>query len=344
MDGNNSVYNTGNSAFSGDPTGVASSNGQLYGPPSGIMPVPADSVEEFKVNTANQTADFNNSSGSQVELITPRGTNRWHGGAYEYYLDNGMNANTWDNNQNGVPLPQYHYNRFGAKAGGFLTPQILGGKFYIFGFYEGFRYPQSQTVSRTVPTQSLKAGTIYALDGSQSYDMKSIDPRGIGLNPAVGAMWNKYEPAGNIAGGTGPSACGTLYNGTTCDGYNEVAFSGNMSLPLSSNDIAVRLDHDFNSKWHWFTSYRNFRLTQAFNSQYDIGGFFPGDKLGTPASTANRPLQPWYLVTGLTTTITSNTTNDFHYSYLRNFWSWSTQNAPPQVSGLGGALEPFGES
>jgi hypothetical protein len=95
MDGNNSVYNTGNSAFTGDPTGVASSNGMLYGPPSGIMPVPQDSVQEAQVNTANQTADLNNSSGSQVEMVTPRGTNRWHGGAYEYNLDNGFDANTW---------------------------------------------------------------------------------------------------------------------------------------------------------------------------------------------------------------------------------------------------------
>jgi len=53
---------------------------------------------------------------------------------------------------------------------------------------------------------------------------------------------------------------------------------------------------------------------------------------------------PWYYVAGLTTNISSKVTNDFHYSYLRNFWSWATDNAPPQASGLGGALEPFGET
>ena len=58
------------------------------------MPTPQDSVEEVKVNTANQTADFDNSAGAQVEFATPRGTNRWHGGVYEYYLDNGFDANT----------------------------------------------------------------------------------------------------------------------------------------------------------------------------------------------------------------------------------------------------------
>jgi hypothetical protein len=49
-------------------------------------------------------------------------------------------------------------------------------------------------------------------------------------------------------------------------------------------------------------------------------------------------------VTGLTTNISAKLTNDFHYSFLRNYWSWSTNNAPPQATGLGGALEPFGET
>ena len=331
MDGSNTVYNT-TAAFAGDPTGGEGT------PPSGIMPTPTDSVNEVKVNTANQTADFDNSSGAQIEFVTPRGTNRWHGGAYEYYLDNGFDANSWDNNDNGESLPQYHYSRFGAKAGGFLTPSLLGGKFYIFGFYEGYRYPQVTTVRRPVPSPNLKAGIITY--GGTNYNMTAIDPRGIGIDPDVQAMWTKYEPAGNINGGTG---CGPIA-GQYCDGVNEVAFQGNMALPLSSNDVAVRLDHDFSSKWHWFVSYRDFKLTQFATNQYDIGGFFPGDKLGVPTSTAPRPLQPWYLVSGLTTSITTNTTNEFHYNYLRNFWQWGTNNAPPQVSGLGGAMELFGEA
>src|SRR5207249_10404750 len=36
-------------------------------------------------------------------------------------------------------------------------------------------------------------------------------------------------------------------------------------------------------------------------------------------------------------------TNDFHWSFLRNWWQWSTKDAPPQAAGLGGALEPLGE-
>jgi hypothetical protein len=74
----------------------------------------------------------------------------------------------------------------------------------------------------------------------------------------------------------------------------------------------------------------------------DIGGVL-GGKLGTPTALANRPQDPWYFVAGLTTNISSTFTNDLHYSYLRNVWSWNDSNAPAQLSGLGGALEPFGE-
>jgi hypothetical protein len=332
MDGSMAVY-TG--SFAGDPTGVSSANGMLAAGPTGVMPTPQDSVEEVKVNTANQTADFDNSAGAQVELATPRGTNRWHGGVYEYYLDNGFDANTWQNNQTATPLTQYHYSRFGAKAGGFILPAFMGGRTYFFGFFEGFRYPQAETIERSVPSANMEAGILSF--GGVNYNMKTLDPRGIGINPDVQAMWTKYMPAGNDV------TCGGLA-GSECDGVNEIGFKGNLLLPLSSNDMAFRVDHAFTSKWNWFASYRYYKLTQFVGDQVDIGGFFSGDKLGVPTSTAPRPQQPWYLVTGLTTSISSNTTNDLHYSFLRNFWQWGTKNAPPQISGLGGAMEPFGET
>ncbi|MGA2536904.1 MAG: carboxypeptidase-like regulatory domain-containing protein, partial [Terracidiphilus sp.] len=332
MDGSMAVY-TG--SFAGDPTGVSGANGQLTTGPTGVMPTPQDSVEEVKINTANQTADFNNSAGAQVEFATPRGTNRWHGGAYEYYLDNGFDANTWQNNQTNTPISQYHYNRFGAKAGGFILPAFWGGRTYFFGFFEGYRYPQAETLEKEVPSANMEAGILTF--GGVNYNMKALDPRGIGINPDVQAMWTKYMPVGN------DPSCGSLADGL-CDGVNELGYKANLSLPLTSNDMAFRIDHAFSPKWNWFASYRYYKLNLAADEQVDIGGFFPGDTLGTPAALAHRPQQPWYLVTGLTTNLSENTNNDFHYSFLRNFWQWSDNNAPPQVAGLGGAMEPFGET
>ena len=101
-------------------------------------------------------------------------------------------------------------------------------------------------------------------------------------------------------------------------------------------------------RYHFNSSYRYYKLVRSTTSQVDVGGFFPGDTLGTPSALSVRPQQPWFFVAGLTINVTSNTTNDLHYSYLRNYWSWSNPGGVPQFAQLGtdvggAALEPFGE-
>ncbi len=336
MDGSMSVY-TG--SFAGDPTGIANQNRNVAAGATGVMPTPTDSVEEFKVNATGQTADFNNSAGAQVSVVTKRGTNKWHGTGYEYYLDNNFSANTWDNNSHAAgdayaPPPSYHYSKFGFGGGGPILPHFMGGKTYLFALYQGYRYPNSSIYKRPVPSPDLRNGIVTF--GGVTYNLAAIDPRHIGINPVVQQMWNKYEPAGT-------AGCPAFVS-QTCDGVNEYEFKGTLNLPTKDNFFVARLDHDFSDRWHFMSSYRYYKLTRVANNQVDIGGFFTGDKLGEAASTATRPQQPWYYVAGLTTNITSSLTNNFTFSYLRNYWSWATKDAPPQVSGLGGALEPGGET
>ncbi len=308
--------------------------------PSGVIPMPQDSVEEFKVATAGQTADFNNSSGSQVQVVTKRGTNTVHGTVYEYYLDNNFNGNTWQNRLTGTAKPSYHYSRFGAAAGGPISPYVLGGKTYLFGLYEGYRFPNSATYERSVPSPLMRQGIVQFNNAAgvlTQYNLKQYDPRGIGISPTVAALFAQL-PAGNDPG------CSTVGVGARCDTVNTIGFRGNVALPEKQNTYVTRLDHDFGSKWKFNTSYRYYKRTRAVTNQVDIGGVLPGDKMGVPTSTQTRPQQPWFYVAGLTTNITTNVTNDFHYSYLRNYWSYNEPNgAPPSLPGLGGVLEPFGE-
>jgi hypothetical protein len=349
MDGNQTVYTP---SFGSDPTGGVVGSGLRGGQtgggvPTGVMPTPADSVEEFKVNTSNQTADFNSSAGAQIQIVTKRGTNAWHGTAYEYYLDNNFNANTWSNNLTGTPNPSYHYSRFGGAVGGpLISKEILGGKTYFFANYQGFRWPNSTTYEMAVPSMNMRNGILTMPNGSL-FNLNTNDPRkasdvGNGINPFIQQFWNKYEPPPNDPNCTGSPISGSLL-GTYCDGVNVQGYKANMAIPQKDNFGVVRIDHDFGAKWHFNSSYRYYHLTRATTDQVDLGGFFTGDTLGQMTSLSNRPEVPWYLVAGLTTNITNNTTNDFHYSFLRNFWSWGTQNAPVQVAGLGGALEPLGE-
>ena len=338
MDGSMNVYTK---SYAGDPTGgVATQNnlGTGNGGPTGVIPTPQDSVEEFKVNTAGQTADFNSSAGAEVKIVTKRGTNSWHGTGYEYYKDNNWSSQSWQNDYNNslqpgsAPLPSFHYSRYGFNIGGPIIPkEILGGKTYFFFNYEGFNFPQSITLQRNVPSPSLMAGEIIDPVTNKVYQLggpTGIDPLHIGLNPLVSQIWNTYEPQSNAA----------CYQ-QLCDGTNELGFVGNIGVPQTSKFIATRFDHDFSPKWHFNATYHFFKLTSATTDQVDIGGFFPGDTKGVPASLSRDPAEPQMWAAGLTTNITSNTTNDFHYSFLRNFWQWIRQGDTPQLAGLGGALE-----
>jgi hypothetical protein len=363
MDGSGGVYNP---SFGDDPSGGYFSNvnnpisGAIAGiagnQPSGVMPTPIDSVEEFKVSTSNQTADFNNSSGMQVSIVTKRGTDAWHGTAYEYYLDNTMSGNTWQNNLSGTPVPDWHRSWFGVAGGGPLIPKnIWGGKTYIFMNYQGTRFPLKESFDRVVPSANMRNGiltdpcvvsktctpgqiTTYNLSNNPA-NGPVLDPRGIGINSLVQQLWTKYMPLPTPGAG-----CGPYTNGGLCDGVNTLDFRANLAIPQTDNFGVMRLDHDFGQKWHFMSSFRYYKLVRATDDQVDIGGFFSGDTLGTPTSLTSRPQIPWYLVLGMTTSLSSNVTNDFRYSYLRNYWQWGSAGDPTQFSNLGAALEPFGET
>src|SRR5207302_5216242 len=108
MSGDNNTYIRSFGSDTAGGVGAYHSSGFSQAP-SAVVPIPVSSVEEFKVATANQTADFNGGAGSQVQVVTKRGTNALHGGVYEYYLDTNFGgANTWDNNRTSKPQPSAH--------------------------------------------------------------------------------------------------------------------------------------------------------------------------------------------------------------------------------------------
>ena len=95
----------------------------------------SEALEEFRVTTANGNANQGRSSGSQVNLITKAGTNKWHGGGAEYYRSRGFTANDWFNNHADpiVPRTPLVRNTFGGNFGG----PIVKDKAFFFYAYEG---------------------------------------------------------------------------------------------------------------------------------------------------------------------------------------------------------------
>ena len=292
MDGTSASY-TQSSGYIG-----SSSSG---GTPSGVIPTPAESIEEFKVATNNQTADFNGAAGGQIQMVTKRGTNQFHGALYEYYLGSNFGANFWKNNHTPSAglrytlLPSSHQNRFGAALGGPLTPPWLGGKTYFFVNYEGRRFPQTTTVEKLVPTALMRAGIIQLPNSAGVYSAYNLnpypvtvngttyqpaacgaqlcDPRGIGLNPIVNQIWSKYMPLPN--------------DRQAGDTYNTQGYLSAVRLPQSADFGVVRLDHDFGQKWHFMSSYRYCNFSELTSSQIELGGLLGGtlDKRPLPRHT-----------------------------------------------------------
>jgi len=351
MAGNNTSYVTNFTGGGGT---------QTNGSPSGIVPTPVESIEEFKVSTFNQTADFSGSIGGQIQMVTKRGTNQYHGSAYGfYYATNIGAANTWVANHtpaNGLPytpLPKNHRSRFGGSLGGILLPKLLGGKTFFFVNYEGSRFPNVGTYERLVPSAMLRAGVIQIADSAGKYQAYNLnpspvtvngvtyqpascgtglcDPRGIGLNPTIKAIWDKMPLPNDPGYATG-------------DQNNTQGFLTTIRAPLTQNSYVARIDHDFGDKNRFFGTYRYTRIANLTTNQVDIGGVLPGTTFGTASPVANRPQIPSLMVFGLTTTISPTITNTFNFNYTRNWWQWGAASATPQVPGLGGMVEIGGES
>ncbi len=181
-------------------TGPAGQNGNTPGF-NAALPVPLDSVEEFRVTVAGQTADEGRSSGGQVALITKSGTNTIHGSLYEYNRNTLLASNDFFNNQAGVPRSPLVRNQFGVSLGG----PIIKNRLFLFGNWERRIDASSTPQTANVPSATLRAGELLAqvTDGSSTFvqaltpaQVQAVDPLGIGVNAAMQNFLKTY-PVGN---------------------------------------------------------------------------------------------------------------------------------------------------
>jgi len=90
-----------NSEFTVDGVSVVS------GSTGGVQTLPpADAIREVKVLTSAYSAEYGRTSGGTVTLVINSGTDLYHGGAYEYFRNEDLNANNYFNNVRGQKRPQ----------------------------------------------------------------------------------------------------------------------------------------------------------------------------------------------------------------------------------------------
>jgi hypothetical protein len=298
-------------------------DGFLEALPSAVVPLPAESVEEFSAATTNANATFGRASGAQFVVVTKRGTNRFRGSTYMYRQDDAWNANSWDRSRLGLGKTPLKDTRAGFSLGG----PIRSNRTFFFTNYEGRRFPRAAEVARIVPTASLRAGLLRFADANgavQTFDLRALDPRSIGLNPVVSAVWSLLPDGNDTSRG---------------DGLNTVGYTGSADTSFNQDTAVVRLDHNFSTNWRVDTNYRYASLREAGAAQADIGGLLPGHTKGTPVALEDLPREPRLFGFGVTGQVSPHFLNETRFSYIRGALAFTRVDPFPQVSGTNVALD-----
>ncbi len=201
-----------------------------------VLPIPLDSVQEFRTTIAGQGSDMGHSAGGQVSIVTKSGSNQFHGSAYEYNRNTDFEANDWFSNRAGVARPALIRNQYGASVGG----PIIKNKLFFFFNWEARKDRSQAAKLDTVPSDTLKQGIVEVLlKSGQTVQLspaavKAIDPLGIGANPYILGLMQKY-PSGND-----PLAASD--HGLN---FNDLLF--NAPAPLNNHAEVARLDYNIDN-------------------------------------------------------------------------------------------------
>jgi hypothetical protein len=174
-----------------------------------------DAIEEFRVETSAFSAQYGQFSAAVISVITKSGTNKFHGGLFEFNRNTDFNAYGWAKVTNpfvtgGILKSPYHRNQFGGTVGG----PIKHDKAFFFFSYAGLRQVQGSPVTGgVVPTDAERLGdftadpSINPANGGSSLvympgTAKKVPANGVNAGPGCSAAL--ISPAGTPAG-TGTS-------------------------------------------------------------------------------------------------------------------------------------------
>ncbi|MBV8847329.1 MAG: carboxypeptidase regulatory-like domain-containing protein [Bryobacterales bacterium] len=265
-----------------------------------VLPIPLDSVQEFRTTIAGQGADLGHAAGGQVAIVTKGGTNQFHGSVYEYNRNTAFEANDWFSNRAGVPRPALIRNQYGASLGG----PIVKNKLFFFFNWEARKDRSQAATTATVPSDSFKQGIVKVLLKSgqtvslSPSDVKAIDPLGIGENSYMLSLMQQY-PSGN-------NPLGASDKGLN---FNSLLF--NASQPLNNHAEVARMDYNIDNAGKHQISVRG-TLNGASQEPTTGLALFPGQAPSQVLLDNSRGVAARY-----TYVIAPNMVNVFNYGYTR---------------------------
>ena len=271
-----------------------------------------DGIDEFRIITSNFDAEYGEFSGGQVNVVTKSGSNRFHGGAFEFLRNTDLDARNYFSPTRGA----FRQNQFGGTIGG----PIRRDRAFFFTDYQGTRQTQGiDTGTVSVPSAAARSGNFidpetgvnnltgkvggpylanllsqklgYTVANQELYSSvfaNGVIPQSAWSVPAQRML--QYIPAPNAANGFATSS----FNQTVRDDKGSVRVDGNTRFGLVSG--------------YYFAD--DFNLDDPYpvaQSGASIPGF--------DAITSGRAQ---LLVLGHTKTFASTMVNEAHLSYLRN--------------------------
>jgi len=118
-----------------------------------------EALQEFRIETSSFAPEFGRSPGGQIILTTRSGTNDLHGGVYEYFRNDAMDANDWFANAAAQARAPERHNDFGGYLGGALTKD----KTFFFLSFEGAQLRLPKTSVIQVPSMVSRQSAPPAL-------------------------------------------------------------------------------------------------------------------------------------------------------------------------------------
>lgn len=244
LDGvDNNAYGTSNQGFSNQ-----------------IVQLNPDSVQEFKVQTNNFSAEYGRAGGAVINASLRGGTNQFHGSAWEFLRNTKLNAVGFFKPSTGVK-PVLVQNQFGGAFGG----PIVKDKMFFFADYEGFRRVERGLQFASIATPDQRAGRM------------GIPVR----NPLTGEVYSDGVIPQSAITPFARKVLGDLPTPVRATNPG-VAPSNNWDYltptPTVDNKGDVKYDHYFNEKLNAFVRYSH-RLSNR-TENHVIPGLSGGDANG----------------------------------------------------------------
>ena len=283
-----------------------------------------EAVGEVKVTTNGFTAEFGRSSGYQVASVLKSGTSEFHGEGYWFHKNEGLGANSFTNNEQGIQKPLSRAMLSGFNFGGPIWmpfgPLKRLGRQRAF-FFTSFEFNPSKTntvVQLTVPTAAEVAGNFAGVVNNSNQPVTIINPQTHAPFPGnviPASMINQY----------GQGLLSLIATQDPANISGQAQWNHTSTLPilpnLQWNDI-YKLDYNLSEKHRV-----SFHLLRYHNTNDSYGGLNTVGNVDW--SLYNRPDGEYSIAVNFASVISPTMTNEFNFGRSYNYLPTS---APPSTS------------